>query len=178
MTFPSRFTSSRLLPLLLGAAVVGIGPSAGAQAAPPPPGCPAAEHRQFDFWLGEWDVRVPNGSVAGTNRITRMLEGCALLEEWTGRNSRGMSINFYDAGNRRWHQTWIDDRGQPLYLAGSFRDGAMVLEGVAPGNDGKPARQRITWTTVAPNVVRQHWEVSTDDGATWTTAFDGRYTRR
>lgn len=25
--------------------------------------------------------------------------------------------------------------------------------------------------------VRQLWEVSSDNGATWTTAFDGRYRR-
>jgi hypothetical protein len=26
-------------------------------------------------------------------------------------------------------------------------------------------------------VIRQHWEQSADDGATWTTVFDGEYRR-
>jgi hypothetical protein len=54
----------------------------------------------------------------------------------------------------------------------------MVLEGTAPGETGAvPERQRITWTP-GPDGVRQHWESSADDGATWATAFDGRYRRR
>ena len=35
-----------------------------------PAPCAAAEHRQFDFWIGEWDVTNPAGAVAGKNRIT------------------------------------------------------------------------------------------------------------
>ena len=29
------------------------------------------QHRQFDFWLGDWDVTKPDGKAAGHNRITR-----------------------------------------------------------------------------------------------------------
>ena len=46
--------------------------------------------------------------------------------------------------------------------------------------DEDPSRidvQRITWTQEGDE-VRQVWETSTDDGATWTVAFDGRYRRR
>jgi hypothetical protein len=54
----------------------------------------------------------------------------------------------------------------------------MVLEGEAPGEDGRPERQRITWTPGAGGAeVRQLWEVSADDGATWRVAFDGRCRR-
>jgi hypothetical protein len=55
----------------------------------------------------------------------------------------------------------------------------MVLEGEAPGEaEGSAAeRQRITWTP-GDAEVRQHWEVSSDGGTTWRTAFDGRYVRR
>jgi hypothetical protein len=66
-----------------------------------------------------------------------------------------------------------------LTLEGGLHDGAMVMEGLAPG-DGEgsaPERQRITWTSRGGE-VRQHWEVSADDGTTWRTAFDGRYVRR
>ncbi|NIP57355.1 MAG: hypothetical protein GWM92_04115, partial [Gemmatimonadetes bacterium] len=37
-------------------------------------------HR-LDFWVGEWDVRVDGRSV-GSNRIEKILNGCALLEHW------------------------------------------------------------------------------------------------
>jgi len=37
---------------------------------------------------------------------------------------------------------------------------------------------RTIWTPLPEGDVRQHWERSTDNGATWTTVFDGRYVRR
>jgi hypothetical protein len=37
--------------------------------------------------------------------------------------------------------------------------------------------QRITWTPEQDG-VRQHWQSSADDGATWTTVFDGHYRPR
>src|SRR5262245_23301808 len=32
--------------------------------------CGAPENRQFDFWIGDWQVHKPDGSFAGMNRIT------------------------------------------------------------------------------------------------------------
>jgi hypothetical protein len=29
------------------------------------------KYRQFDFWVGDWDVLDPAGNVVGTNKITR-----------------------------------------------------------------------------------------------------------
>ena len=79
-----------------------------------------------------------------------------------------------------WHQTWVDSTGTLLQLDGELLDGAMVLEGLAPrsGDTGQIERQRITWSPSADvSEVRQLWEVSADDGATWRIAFDGRYRR-
>ena len=45
---------------------------------PPAKPCTAAENRQFDFWIGDWDVTTPNGKAAGTNRINPILGGCVL----------------------------------------------------------------------------------------------------
>jgi len=174
--------------IALGLVLAALGRPAAAQSAagaavpavpPTPPACQTPEHRQFDFWLGHWTVRAPNGRVAGTNHIESSLDGCALVEHWasSGRN-RGMSLNYYDAATRQWHQTWTDNEGQPLLLQGALRDGRMVLEGTAPGADGKPARQRVTWTPLPGGDVRQLWEASSDGGATWSTVFDGRYSRR
>src|SRR5436190_10357664 len=58
---------------------------ARAQTAPvaKPPPCAAAPHRQFDFWLGQWEVRDPTGKVVGHNRIETAHGGCALIEHWT-----------------------------------------------------------------------------------------------
>ncbi|MGH8235727.1 MAG: hypothetical protein ACREXP_01745 [Steroidobacteraceae bacterium] len=161
-------------------AAIGVLSSSLAQAqTPPPPGCPAEVRRQFDFWVGNWDVTVA-GKPAGVNRIEKILEGCALLENWQGVGGMsGKSVNFYDARRERWHQTWVDDRGGSLGLDGAFASGKMVLTGTKhdPAT-GKTTIDRITWTPLPADQVRQVWETSTDDGKSWTVAFDGLYTRK
>ena len=140
-----------------------------------PPRCTAEEASQFDFWIGSWEVQA-NGQVVGHNTITREIGGCVLHERYdTPRGYVGESFNIYDASRGVWHQTWVDSGGLLLTLEGGFTDGRMTLEGTTRGQNGA-ARQRITWSVIdeGPN-VRQLWETSTDDGATWTTAFDGTY---
>lgn len=151
----------------------------GGSPPPAPPTCNAPEHRQFDFWVGEWTVRGQTGAVVGTNRIESTLSGCAIVEHWTSSGAnRGTSLNFYDRVTGTWRQTWIDNAGQPLHLEGELRDGKMVLEGTTPGAAGAPAsRHRITWTPLEGGDVRQLWETSTDGGTTWAVGFDGRYSR-
>ncbi len=144
----------------------------------PPPGCDAAVRRQFDFWVGDWSVTV-GGQPAGDNRIEKILGGCALLENWTGAGGMsGKSLNFYDPLRDQWHQTWVDDRGGSLGLDGKFADGRMVLTGSKKNpQTGKTTVNRITWTPMPGDQVRQLWETSSD-GQTWTVAFDGLYTRK
>ena len=140
--------------------------------------CDAPEHRAFDFWLGEWQVRTPDGKLAGVNRISREYEGCVLHERYdTGRGYSGESLNMYDAGRKTWHQTWVDNSGTLLVLEGGIHDGNMVLEGQVVGADAQITKHRITWTPNGDGSVRQLWE-STDATGQWTTAFDGQYTRK
>jgi len=141
--------------------------------------CSEPVHRQFDFWLGAWDVVVvAKGRFAGTNRIELVDHGCALSESWSsgGGGYTGHSLNSV-GGDGRWRQTWVDSSGLRLELVGELVDGKMVLEGEtkasAPGEP--PVKNRITWSPEAEGRVRQHWETSADAGKTWTTAFDGMY---
>ena len=138
--------------------------------------CATPQHRQFDFWIGEWNV-TQNGKTAGHNSIRPILNGCALSEEWSGTGGfKGTSLNFYDEETKRWHQTWIDSQGQSLMLEGSFSGGAMVLQTIDRPSDGP--RHRITWTLLDDRSVRQLWQTQEKGGVEWKTAFDGRYTRR
>ena len=146
---------------------------------PTPPPCSTAEYRQFDFWAGEWDVATKDGKAAGTSSVTRILGGCALLEEWTSLTgpSRGQSFNIYDSRTRRWHQSWVDNGGLLALFDGGLRNGAMVLEGDGAGPNGTTVRTRMTFTPLPDQRVRQLWESSSDKGVTWTPIFDGYYTR-
>jgi hypothetical protein len=168
----------RFAVLAAGAAgVLGAAPPPPLQAGPPavPGPCAAPEYRQFDFWLGEWEVRTPAGKLAGRNTITRMLGGCVLQERWRGaRGHQGTSYNIYDASRRRWHQTWVDDEGLLLQLEGGYADGRMVLSGEIVDSAGRPVKQRITWERMDGGRVRQRWD-SSSDGVTWETQFEGIY---
>jgi hypothetical protein len=130
--------------------------------------------RDFDFWVGEWDVFGPEGRQVGRNTITLLFGGAAVAEHWRGaREVEGRSLNAFDASRDRWHQTWVDSGGDLLMLDGGLVGDSMVLTGTVSGEEG-PSLQRITWTPESAG-VRQHWESSTDLGARWQTAFDGHY---
>ncbi len=140
--------------------------------------CGSIAHRQFDFWLGDWDVTSPQGAPAGTNRVERILEGCALQEHWEATDgSKGTSLSSYDAVGRKWRQTFVDDTGQVLVLEGEFKDGRMVLQGEKAMGRQKGALQRISWQLVGGDKVRQRWDISQDDGKSWSVLFEGVYTK-
>ena len=65
--------------LLLG---LWIAPATAQSNDEPPPACPAPEARQFDFWIGDWDIYV--GSQKGAeNLITREMNGCMIRERYS-----------------------------------------------------------------------------------------------
>jgi hypothetical protein len=166
---------------LIAASATLAAATAIAQAPPParPDPCAAPEARQFDFWLGEWEVFQPDGKPAGVNRITAIY-GCVLHESWKGRGGfEGQSFNRWDAQRGVWHQTWVDSTGGILMIEGAFRDGVMTLsDATLPGKKDPKRVNEIAWSRNADGTVRQHWRVSTDGGATWTTAFDGKYVKK
>jgi len=140
--------------------------------------CTEPEFHQFDFWIGTWAVSS-QGAPAGRNTIVPFADGCALLENWTGADgSSGKSINVWRPTERRWTQHWVGSGGSILDLAGGLVDGRMVLTGAIRQTPKGPVMDRITWTPVSPNEVRQVWELSADNGATWSSVFDGTYTRQ
>ena len=136
--------------------------------------CKAPEYRQFDFWLGKWEVKARD-QLAGYNEITVEEGGCVVHEHWTGaKGGTGQSFNVYDTGAGRWHQFWVDNSGTVLHLVGGLEAGVMLLTGATTGPEGKPLHQRLSFTPNPDGTVRQLWEQS-PDGNTWSTVFDGLY---
>ncbi len=63
--------------------------------------------QKLDFWVGEWEVYTDSQQV-GTNTIKKILNGCAILEHWTGtRGEQGKSLFYYDPSERYWKQVWV-----------------------------------------------------------------------
>ena len=158
------------------AALLATGSCSHAQTPPPAP-CSQPESRQFDFWIGDWDVFLPNGKQAGTNRIAPIY-GCVLHESWKAAKVEGQSFNRYDSVRGVWHQTWVDSGGTLLLIEGGLRDGAMVMsDATVPGRKPDAPVNEIRWSRNDDGSVRQLWRVTSDGGKTWTTAFDGKYVR-
>ena len=160
--------------------------SAAPVAAPPRHPCPTMpEARQFDFWIGTWDVtpwQVAQPTAQqklGVNEVYPILEHCVISENWTGaRGGMGKSYNFYDTNLRKWRQVWMADSGGPLDYTGELEDGAMRFLGWNLDAAGKRLEQRLTFFAIAPDTVRQLFEQSADGGTTRKPTFDGRYVRR
>ena len=139
--------------------------------------CDGADHRAFDFWIGDWDVTNATNDKHTHNVITREYDGCVIHEHYTGpKGYTGESLNAFDATRKVWHQTWVDSQGGLLTLEGGIHDGKMVLEGVSM-KDGHGVKQRITWTPNTDGSVRQHWESANPDGS-WKSEFNGLYRKK
>lgn len=166
-----------LLTLLLCVSLPALAQNEEDEISLPPPPCSSGKFRQFDFWIGDWNV-TSDGQPAGTNSIHPVHNGCALMENWQGAGTGGVSgssFNIYDQANDRWHQTWVDSSGTLLQLDGEWDQHHMVLQGTRPAADGNGVTtHRITWTPNDDGTVRQLWEAS-QDGQAWTILFDGLY---
>lgn len=164
------------------------------QAASPPKPCMQNNtYRDFDFWLGEWDVYgnyEKTGVNFGHNSITQSESGCLIMEHWRGvKGSTGTSMNYYDGIVNQWVQRWVSAGGTVIDYSG----GLIASEGVHADKGSKAMRLegkiyyassqqqpqirdfRGTWTPLKKGVVRQLFEESTDAGKTWTVWFDGYY---
>ena len=160
------------------AAFMILGPAPAAAQNQPQPTCDGPEYRQFDFWIGEWDVTV-RGQPAGTSVITSKEKGCLIHEQWTSAGGgTGQSMNFYDRTDGKWHQVWVASNGSVLRFTGALENGALAYASQGKRPDGAVILHRLVFTPNADGSVRQHWTTSTDDGKTWTEAFDGLYRKR
>ena len=134
------------------------------------------EARQFDFWVGSWDVKTAQGDMAGTNDIRLGAGQCVLVENW--RNTQGwtgQSLNFYDADAKLWRQIWVDTNAGVTRFEGTFTEGQMRFHGERVAANGQKAPVKMTFTPLSDGRVRQMGEVSNDGGKTWTVEYDLYY---
>lgn len=160
-----------------------IVPAAALAQQPPQYGCDSPESRQLDFWVGEWDLAYKSGNQEGRsrNRITKTLDGCVILEEFTGPPGTklvGRSHSTFDRATKSWKQTWVDNTGAYLDfpVGGLLPDGRMHFAREA-GPAGKRFRQRMVWDEVKADSLKWLWQRSDDDGATWKTTWEIEYRR-
>jgi hypothetical protein len=169
--------SVAMLAGILALGTAGIRPAAGQSNAPQASRsakCATPQHRQFDFWIGDWDTyEVGNrDSIVARNRVDLILGDCVLREVYEGRNGLvGQSFSIYDAARQVWHQSWVTNRGQVLVLEGRISGDRMVLIGADRAPDGRSIQLRGMWRTVDGG-VRETAETSANGGKTWKPLFD------
>lgn len=135
--------------------------------------------REFDFWLGEWDVHTADGTYAGKNRIEEAQAGCVLVENWVSATGvPGMSMNYLDISTDEWVQVWSGAGGTQITIRGGLTDEGMLLEGqIHYVANATSAPFRGLWTPLPDGRVRQFFEQSNDGGETWSPWFEAFYTR-
>jgi tetratricopeptide (TPR) repeat protein len=140
------------------------------------------ENRQFDFWLGEWDVETTQGGVpAGQSRIELILGDCVVQENWqsNGNPYSGKSYNMYNAALKRWEQYWVDNSAGNIFFYGGLKDGVMEYwTDEIPQPSGPPLKRHLQFFKLGPDKVRQFSQGSTDGGKTWKPEYDFTYIRK
>lgn len=137
-------------------------------------------YRQFDFWLGDWEVFSAKGK-AGESHVSIILDSCIILEEWTGTNGySGKSFNTYNASTKQWQQTWVDNvGGSTAFLRGEASPGKIVFYADhVRDRQGHEFRRRLSFFDLGNGKVRQWGEKSMDGGKTWSTEYDLEYRKK
>ena len=148
--------------------------------------CSNPIYRQFDFWLGEWEVFGVNGKKAGDSKISLILDSCIILEEWTSANKQngvvyaGKSFNTYNSVTKQWQQTWVDNSGNTTaFTNGKFENNKIVFTTEPfPFSKDSMAIRRLTFFNLGIDKVRQLGEITKDKGAAWITEYDLEYRRK
>ena len=142
------------------------------------------KYTEFDFWIGDWTVYNQQNAIAGFSKISKILENCVILEEWTsattlknGMYYSGKSYNTYDANSGEWQQCWVDNvGGSTEFLNGKYENDALVFTTDSFKKDTiNSAKRRLTFFNLEKDKVRQLGEISLDDGKTWKTEYDLEY---
>ena len=141
-----------------------------------------SENRQFDFWIGEWNVETTQGGVpAGESKIELILGDCVIQENWQsdGNPYAGKSYNMYNAALKRWEQYWVDNSAGSIFFYGGLKDGTMdYWTDEIPQPSGPPLKRHLQFFKLGPDKVRQFSQASTDGGKTWKSEYDFTYRRK
>ena len=167
--------------LLVTALVCLVSLSLGQNAAAPVSCDQNPVYRRLDFWLGDWDVfDLKSGAKDGTNRIEKILKGCAIIENWSDAGGgEGKSLFYVVRATGQWRQVWVEDSGgmKEKALQDDYTGGGVRFQGEILHRDGTSHLDRTTLQPMPEGRVRQTIEISRDHGKTWEVVYDAEYRR-
>ncbi len=132
------------------------------------------EARQFDFWIGEWNVNLRaiqkdlswKDTTKAKVKIYPVLDGKAILELWDSPIIKGFSLRYCDASKGKWvlWLNWPNDKASSFRsLGGAFRHGRGEFFSKENG-----VISRFTFCDISPTSLRWDDAYSKDGGKTWT----------
>ncbi len=158
------------------------------EAGSPSSPCPNTKSNQFDFWVGEWELRWPGGQGGtsegeqgrGVNVIRKILGGCVIKENFSVADSSfvGKSWSVFNTKIGKWQQTWVDNKGNYLLFTGEFEDGKMELRTEPFERNGQTFISRMVFENIEENSLDWNWQRSADMGKTWQDLWNIHYVRK
>ena len=149
--------------------------------------CGSPEARQFDFWLGEWNLTWPAEQMGGTegelgtgtNRIRRLFGECAIEEEFSTSDAsfQGRSLSVFDPRAGLWRQTWVDSSGGYLSFTGDFDGEQMELRTQPEERVDEIIVQRMVFSDIEADALHWSWQGSRDGGQSWNDLWNIEYQR-
>lgn len=131
--------------------------------------------RQFDFWLGAWEVVNAKGQPAGESKIELGEDGCVVIEHWRPlQGPTGQSLNTFDPTTGQWRQTWVDSSGRWTEYVGTFVGNELRYQAEL-WVGGAQRLLRMNFRPLEGGRVRQWGEGSQDGGRSWTPQYDFTY---
>lgn len=148
--------------------------------------------RQFDFWVGEWDIKNrmfqsedigwfiwPSQAI-----IESAAGGDAIVEFWNSLDELhdiiGFSMRWYDEEAEEWLivLNWPQESGSFSRMVGKFEDG--VGEFYSPGfwEEERFRGFRYTFSKVTPTSLQWDQAYTEDGGETWKTTWIMEWMRR
>ena len=139
--------------------------------------CATEAYKQFDFWVGNWNVYDTKNNLIGHNKVLKMDNACAIQENWSSKtsSSKGTSYNYYNASDKSWNQVWVDNVGGSLVLKGFYRNNKMVLKSKLLSSKKGDYYNQITWFKNSDGSVTQLWELLDVENTSFNEIFRGTY---
>ncbi len=143
----------------------------------------STEARQFDFWIGKWDVNLRmiqkdltwKDSVKAKVEIYPILDGKAILELWDSKPIKGFSLRYFDPGEKKWilYLNWPNRYNSSIgSLKGEFRHGRGEFF-----SKSNRVISRYSFCDITPTSLRWDDAFSNDGGKTWRNNWIMEFTR-
>lgn len=145
------------------------------------------EARQFDFLIGQWELKVTPkvnslaAKIHGVPKMTGLWKAWRAMDGWgiedelrivdASGNPKALShvLRVFDPESKHWKNVAVDAYNGAVSQSTAAWDGAvMLVSGQGTDGDGKAYHSRVVFRDITPNRFSWRADRSYDLGKTWT----------